>query len=248
MSFITKTRNTFVIFVLLLISFVRTSLGRNKPLPVSHADVPGATQGLLLRHASGPAYSLEAAKKFPFLRFVKDAVPVATPSFAASGQAVDNRNRARISDPAGRILLFGGRAASLRRQYALEFGGTFPYLRLSPAATGRVGAALEFTPLRTPASADLRAYSLSIGPSPSILQHGALPESADTSSSCTCTSCSCTGCSSCTECGGCSCASCTECSCDCSSCGGCGGCGSCCCSSCSCCWSCACSSCSGFCC
>jgi hypothetical protein len=247
MSFVRKIRNTFIIFVLLLVSLVRTSFGRLKPPPVSHADVPGVTQGLLFRHASGPGHFLETDKNFPFLRFVKDAAPRAVPGFKASGQAVDNRNRARFLGPAGRILLFGGPRASLQRQYAIEFGGTFPYLRFSPAATGRVGAALEFAPLRTPASADLRAYSLSIGPSSSILQHGALPDSADTSSSCTCTSCSCTSCTSCAECGGCSCTSCTSCSCDCSSCGGCGGC-SCCCSHCSCCWSCACESCSGFCC
>jgi len=175
MRFVTKTRDAIIICVLLLVSFVRTSLGRNKPLSVSHADVPGVTQGLLFRHASGPAYSLEAAKKFPFLRFVKDVAP----GFEASGQAVDNRNRARFLGPAGRMLLFGGPGASLRRQYAIEFGGTFPYVRLSSAAIGRVGAAMEFSSLRTSASADLRAYSLAIGPSSWIYEHGALADFAD---------------------------------------------------------------------
>src|SRR5262245_11353323 len=117
MSFVRQIRNTFIILVLLLVSLVRTSLGRIKPLPVSHTDVPGVTQGLLFRHASGPAYFLETAKKFPFLRFAKDAAPRAVPGFEASGQAVDNRNRARFLGPAGRILLFGGPRASLRRQY-----------------------------------------------------------------------------------------------------------------------------------
>jgi hypothetical protein len=233
MSAVTKTRDTIILFVLLLISFVRTSLGRNKPLPVSHADVPGVTQGLLFRHASCPAY-LETANKFPFLRFVKDVAPGAVPGFEAPGQAVDNRSWARFLDPAGRILLFRGPGASLRRQYAIEFGGTFPYMRLSSAAIGRVGAALEFSPLRTSASADLRAYSLAIGPSSSIHQHGALLNFADIASSCTiccggtscapscsCTDCSCAcacdcGCSNCDCCGP-NCACCA--SCDCSNCG-----------------------------
>jgi hypothetical protein len=73
MRLVIKTRDAIIICALLLVSFVRTSLGRNKPLPGSHGDFPGVTQGLVFRHASGPAYFLETAKKFPFLRFVKDA-------------------------------------------------------------------------------------------------------------------------------------------------------------------------------
>jgi hypothetical protein len=232
MRLVKKTRDAIIIFVLLLISFVRTSLGRNKPLPVSHADVPGVTQGLLFRHASGPAYSLETAKKFPFLRFVKDAAP----GFDYQPPDRRFRKRARFLGPAGRMLLFGGPVASLRRQYAIEFGGTFPYMRLSSAGIGRVGAALEFSSLRTSASADLRAYSLAIGPSSWIYEHGALADFANiaysvndcctttttsctttTTTSCTTTSCTTTSCttSSCTTCGpSCSCCS----SCDCSSC------------------------------
>jgi hypothetical protein len=202
MRLVTKTRDAIIIFVLLLISLVRTSLGRNKPLPVSHADVPGVTQGLLFRHASGTAYSLETAKKFPFLRFVKDAAP----GFDYQPPDRRLRKRARFLGPAGRILMFGRPVASLRRQYAIEFGGTFPYVRLSSAGIGRVGAALEFSSLRTSASADLRAYSLAIGPSSWIYEHGAPAGFANiaysvndcctttTTTSCTTTSCTTTSC------------------------------------------------------
>lgn len=224
MSAVKKTRDTIVLFVLLLFSFIRTGLGRNKPLPlpVPHADVPGITHGLLFRHASGSAY-LETAKKFPFLRFIKDNVP----GFETSGQMFENRNLARLG-PVGRILLFGGPGASLQRQYAIELGGAFPYVRLSSAKMGRVGAALEFSPLRTSALADMRAYSVAISPSSSILEHGALPDLTDIGSSdSTCTSC--------TDCGGCG-----GCDCECG--------GSCCSVECECCTSCSCSSCSGFCC
>jgi hypothetical protein len=255
MSFVKKARNTFIIVVLLLISLVRTSLGRIKAPPDSHADLPGVTQGLLFRHASGPAYFLETARRFPFLRFARGTAPGSAPVFGKPGQAEGNRNRGRFWGPAGRILRgssepgsfkrvqvgwrrpairaresvslrFGGPGAPLRRRYAIEFGGTFPYLRLSSAAMGRVGAASEFSPLRTSASADLRVYSMAIGPSSRIHEHGALDPAGIASSfdDCSCSSCI-------------SCISCFCCSCDCNDCGGCssscGGCGGCACFFCS---------------
>jgi len=216
MRLVIKTRDAIIICVLLLVSFVRTSLGRNKPLPVSHGDFPGVTQGLVFRHASGPAYFLETAKKFPFLRFVKDAAP----GFDYQPPERRFRKRARFLGPAGRILMFGrGPVASLRRQYAIDFGGMFPYMRLSSAGIRWVGASLEFSSLRASASADLRAYSLAIGPYSRINELSAIPDSAD-ASICSCaeptSSCSCSECGSSCSCScSCSCTSCSSCSCSC---------------------------------
>ena len=239
MSVVIKTRDAIIVFVLLLVSFVRTSLGRDKPLPVSHADVPDVTQGLLFRHASGPAY-LETAKNFPFLRYVKDRAPGAGACRilrdSPAPSSLEGWRRPVIEARESVSLRFGGPRAWLQRQYEIEFGGTFPYVRLSSAAIGWVGAALEFSPLRTSASADLRAYSLAVGPCPSINLHGALLDSTNSVSSLSsCCSCGCTDCSNCgSSCSDCSCAcacmACLDCGCP----PGCACCSSCDCSNCSC--------------
>jgi len=151
---------------------------------------------------------------------------------------------------------------NVRRHYALEVTGGFPYLRVNSLSRRAVAVPMETAALSEALVPD--AFDLRLMTSPALVQSAATStqstrvteflrncesctscHSCTSCSSCTCGCSSCSTCSSCGSCGTCgACTSCGPCS-SCTSCGGCGGCSSCAscgCSSCFACSSCFCAS------